>query len=270
MKLGGSVFHEDKKQASEGARDMIHCRRVTLDIGKEVLDREVCFQQQMAGRRIRPSELRLVRRIILNTAYHEAGHVLAYAALYPSGTILRARIDDDAGCLGHVRVRADFLQAPNRISSHGPGRRHATALRQAGIALYAGVAAEFVDVELSRMDPTAAARRKHEREIWDSSGNDRERFGEFAAMLGENRAAERWHQPSWTRAQALVRRNWRAVEQVAKALAMFGELSGPHCEYLVGRHLSTTTRDELSRPPRWLIHQQRHGGSLERSKRVTQ
>lgn len=188
-----------------------------------------------------------------SVATHEAGHVVANVLLYPPGTIAFATIEpvanprtaSDAGVQLDGLVRTNWLKhLDSRIPPRGRGTPLALkrcALAAFGIQAYAGIAAQYRDVNLRdiHVDLTQPVDRVEAEDdevfgpIWEHSESDRENLEWFARWLGARRRADRWHGASWRRARALVVSHWDAVEAVSEALLSRRRIDGAQAERLV-------------------------------------
>jgi hypothetical protein len=190
-------------------------------------------RQEAAAQGIDPTGISrsAIEDVYTRTAFHEAGHAVAHALA--GRDIVRVSIlPGHDELLGRVRTEPRWHSLQNREAV-------IEEVRELGVAMYAGVAAEHPDLDLHE-HLRQPGRTGHETaplgewKGWDEvtdaliehSENDREAFERTASDFGLRRPAGRWHWRSWDRAQRIVRRHRDAIERIAALLLEHEQIDG--------------------------------------------
>jgi hypothetical protein len=223
------------------------CLRSDLPISPDLVDRTLdTLLGILPSSRGRLSQ-QAVEDKLRHAAYHESGHAVGAVHAYGPERVEFATIEPDAerahDIEGFVRVR--MLEGMGLAVLQDWQRKE--ELRAHELHCYAGVAAQYPDLDLEELDFVDLSGREDDQAfeddetfgpIWEGSAGDRAGLAEYAAKLGYERPTNRWHMPSWNRARRFVGERWLAIEAVAAALLMRGTLSGEEVERIVGAVLA--------------------------------
>ena len=172
-------------------------------------------------------------------AHHEAGHVVARLALFPSQhflvTVEPSSQDLSQGIGGWVRPVHVVQRWSGKSETRWFGRYLAWYLRQCGTELYAGCASESFRSPFGSLS----------LEALEGSKSDREQLVTLARRFGRTRPFVHW--PSLMRAQRLIDERFGQLTAIAAALEARGAINSKQARQIAEAAPPLTNR----RPTSW-------------------